>query len=60
MCNTLQTMARTAQSKKKKKRSRVLSVGFVNDENECVDTICDSLILTNIIFKTDMQMDKGA
>lgn len=48
-----QTMARTAQSENKS--SRVLSIGVVNDENECVGTICDSLILTNIISATDVQ-----
>lgn len=44
--------------KVEKKGSRVLSVGVANDENECVDTICDSLILTDIISNTDVQKDK--
>lgn len=48
-----QTIGRTAQSEEK--GSRVLSVGVVNDENECADTISDSLILTHMISNTDVQ-----
>lgn len=51
-----QMTARTAQ--RENKRTRVLSVGVINDENEHVDTICASLILPNIISTTDVQKGK--
>lgn len=51
-----QMTTRTAQ--KETKRSRILSVGVINDENEHVDTICASLILPTIISTTDVQKGK--
>lgn len=47
---------RTAQ--RENKRSRVFSVGVINDDNEHVDTICASLILPNVISTTDVQKGK--